>query len=42
MSFEIVKIDDVAYKELFNISFYESIREKLFKNNDMLIIVHTE
>ena len=37
-----VKIDDVAYKKFFNISFYESIREKLFKNNDMLIIIFTE
>ena len=41
MNFEIVKIDDVFYDELFNLSVYESIREKLLENN-MLIIVLTE
>jgi hypothetical protein len=41
VNFEIVKIDDVFYDELFNLSVYESIREKLLENN-MLIIVLTE
>jgi hypothetical protein len=31
VNYEIVKIDDVAYNEFFNLSVYESIREKLFK-----------
>jgi hypothetical protein len=37
MNFKIVRIDDVCYEELFNLLIYESIREKLFKNN-MLIL----
>jgi len=41
LNFKIVKIDDTAYKELINLSVYESIREKLFENN-MLIIVLIE
>jgi hypothetical protein len=41
LNFKIVKIDDTAYKELINLSVYESIREKLFENN-MLIIVFIE
>ena len=39
MSFGIVKINDVAYEELFNISVYNSIKDKLFKSNGMLIII---
>jgi hypothetical protein len=42
VNFEIVKIDDAFYDELFNLSVYESIREKLLENNNMLIIVLTE
>ena len=38
MTFEIVKINDIAYEEFFNLSIYESIREILFENNKMLII----
>jgi hypothetical protein len=41
LNFKIVKIDDTAYKELINLSVYESIREKFFENN-MLIIVLIE
>jgi hypothetical protein len=41
LNFKIVKIDDTAYKEIINLSVYESIREKLFENN-MLIIVLIE
>jgi hypothetical protein len=41
-SFEIIKDDDVAYDELFNLLVYESIREKLLEDNDMLIIVLIE
>jgi hypothetical protein len=41
LNFKIVKIDDTAYKEIINLSVYESIREKLFENN-MLIIVFIE
>jgi hypothetical protein len=37
MNFEIVRINYVGYEELFNLLIYESIREKLFKNN-MLIL----
>ena len=37
MNFKIVRIDDVCYEELFNLLIFESIREKLFKNN-MLIL----
>ena len=39
MNFRIVKINDIAYEELFNLSIYVSIREKKFKNNDMLSII---
>jgi hypothetical protein len=38
MNFEIVKINDIAYEEFFNLSIYESIREILFENNKMLIL----
>jgi hypothetical protein len=31
VNFEIVKIDDVIYEELFNLSVYESIRENCLK-----------
>jgi len=37
VNFKIVRIDKVAYEEFFKLSVYESIREKLFKNN-MLIL----
>jgi hypothetical protein len=36
MSLGIVNIDDVAYKELNNVSVYVIIRDKLVENNDML------
>ena len=42
MSFEIIKDDDVAYDELFNLLVYESIKEKLLEDNNMLIIVFIE
>jgi len=38
VNFEIEKIDDVASNEFFNLSIYESIEEKLFKNNNILIL----
>ena len=37
VNFKIVRIDKVVYEEFFNLPVYESIREKLFKNN-MLIL----
>jgi hypothetical protein len=37
VNFKIVRIDKVAYEEFFKLLVYESIREKLFKNN-MLIL----
>jgi len=42
MNFGIVKIDDVADKKLFNLSIYNSIKEILFENYDMLIIILTK
>jgi hypothetical protein len=42
MSFWIVKIDDVAYKEFNNPSIYDSIRDKLFESNNMWSIILTE
>lgn len=39
VSFRIIKIDDVAYEKLFNLWIYDRIRDKLFKSNDMLIII---
>jgi hypothetical protein len=41
MSFWIIKINDVAYEEFNNLSVYDSIRDKLFKSN-MLIIIFIE
>ena len=38
VNFEIVKINDIVYEEFFNISVYKSIIEKLFRNNNMLIL----
>jgi hypothetical protein len=38
VNFEIEKIDDVVSNEFFNLSIYESIEEKLFKNNNILIL----
>ena len=37
MNFEIVKIDDIAYNEYFNLSIYEIIEEKLFKYNILIL-----
>jgi hypothetical protein len=37
VNFKIVRIDKVAYEEFFNLPVYESMKEKLFKNN-MLIL----
>ena len=42
VNFRIEKIDDVACEKLFNLSVYNSIRDKLFENNDMLIIILTK
>ena len=42
MSLGIVNIDDVAYKELNNVSVYVIIRDKLVENNDMLSNILTE
>ena len=42
VSFETVKIDDIEYEEFNNLSIYNSIRDKLFKSNDMLSIILTE
>ena len=42
VSFWIVKIDDVSYKEFNNLSIYDSIRDKLFESNNMWNIILTE
>jgi hypothetical protein len=42
VSFGILKIDDVAYKEFNNLSVYDIIRDKLFESNDMLSIILTK
>jgi hypothetical protein len=42
VSFEIVTIDDVAYKEFNNVLVYDIIIDKLFKNNVMLSSILTE
>ena len=42
MSFEMVTIDDVAYKEFNNVLVYDIIIDKLFKNNVMLSSILTE
>jgi len=42
MSFGIIKIDDVSYEKLFNLLIYDIIRDTLFENNDMLIIILIE
>ena len=42
MSFEIVTIEDVAYKEFNNVLVYDIIIDKLFKNNVMLSSILTE
>jgi hypothetical protein len=39
VNIKIVKIDDVVYEELFNLSVYESIREKSFENNKLIIVL---
>jgi len=39
VNFKIVKIDDIVYEELFNLSVYESIREKSFENNKLIIVL---
>jgi hypothetical protein len=38
VDFKTVEIDNVAYDEFFNLSVDESIREKLFKNYNILIL----
>jgi len=38
VNFKIVKINDVVYEKLFNLLVYVSVREKLFKNN--MLILH--
>jgi hypothetical protein len=42
VSFEMVTIDDVAYKEFNNVLVYDIIIDKLFKNNVMLSSILTE
>jgi hypothetical protein len=42
VSLETVNIDDVAYEKFNNISVYDIIRDKLFKNNDILSSILTE
>jgi hypothetical protein len=42
MSFWTVKIDDITYKEFNNILVYDSLRDKLFENNNMWSIILTE
>jgi hypothetical protein len=42
VSFEIVKIDDIVYKEFNNLLIYDIIRDILFEINDMLIIILTK
>ena len=42
MSFGTINIKDVAYEKLKNVSVYNIIRDKLFKNNDMLSSILTE
>jgi hypothetical protein len=42
VSFGIVKIDDVVYKEFNNLLIYDIIRDILFEINDMLIIILTK
>jgi len=42
VSFEIITIDDVAYKEFNNVLVYDIIIDKLFKNNVMLSSILTE
>ena len=39
VNIKIVKIDDVVYEELFNLSVYESRREKSFENNKLIIVL---
>jgi hypothetical protein len=42
MSLRTINIDDVAYKEFYNVSVYDITRDKLFENNDMLSSILTE
>jgi len=42
VSFGILKINDVAYKEFNNLLVYDIIRDKLFESNDMLSIILTK
>jgi hypothetical protein len=42
VSLETVNIDDVAYEKFNNILVYDIIRDKLFKNNDILSSILTE
>jgi hypothetical protein len=42
VSFGTINIKDVAYEKLKNVSVYNIIRDKLFKNNDMLSSILTE
>jgi hypothetical protein len=42
VSLETVNIDDVAYEKFNNLSVYDIIRDKLFKNNDILSSILTE
>jgi hypothetical protein len=42
VNFEIVKIDDIVYKEFNNLLIYDIIRDILFEINDMLIIILTK
>jgi len=42
MSVETLNIDNIAYKEFNNVLVYNIMRDKLFKNNDMLSSILTE
>jgi len=39
VNFKIVKINDVVYEKLFNLLVYVSVREKLFKNNMLILYI---
>ena len=39
MSFATVNVDNVAYEKLNNVSVYDIIRDKLLKNNDIIIFL---
>ena len=40
MSSEIVKINNITYKKLNNLLVYNSLRDKLFENNDIMFYIY--